>query len=74
MLNACALLKIVPTRAEPILEAVTGIPSVKKAYFCYGRFDVVAFIEAEDYKSIKGISKKINSIDGVRSTETLVEA
>ena len=74
MLNACALLKIVPTRAELILEAVLGLPSVKKAYFCYGRFDIVVFVEVEDYKAVREISKKINSVEGVRSTETLVEA
>jgi len=74
MLNACALLKIVPTRAESILEAVLAIPSVRKAFFCYGRFDIAAFIEAEGYKEIREISKTINSIEGVRSTETLVEA
>jgi DNA-binding Lrp family transcriptional regulator len=74
MLNACALIKIVPTRAEQILGAVLGMPSVKKAYFCYGRFDIAVFIEAEDYKAVREISKKINTIEGVRSTETLVEA
>jgi len=74
MLNACALVKIVPTKAENILAAIRELPSVKKAFFCYGRFDLAALIEAEDYKEIRGISKKINSIEGVRSTETLVEA
>ena len=74
MLDACALIKIVPTKAEAILEAIRKMPSVRKAFFCYGRFDVVAFIRAEDYKDIREISKKINSIEGVRSTETLVEA
>lgn len=74
MLNACALVKIVPTKAESILATVRELPSVRKAFFCYGRFDLAAFIEAEDYKEIREISKKINSIEGVRSTETLVEA
>ncbi len=74
MLNACALVKIVPTKAEKILAMVGEISSVKNAFFCYGRFDLVAFLEAEDYKEIREVSKKINSIEGVRSTETLVEA
>ncbi|RLI42697.1 Lrp/AsnC family transcriptional regulator, partial [Candidatus Bathyarchaeota archaeon] len=47
---------------------------VRKAYFTYGRFDIVAFVEAENYKDLRAITTKINSIDGVRSTETLAEA
>jgi len=74
MLNACILLKVVPTRAELILEAVKEIRGVRKAYFTYGRFDIVAFVEAENYKDLRAITTKINSIDGVRSTETLAEA
>lgn len=48
--------------------------SVWKAYPTYGRFDIVAFLEAEDYKVLKKITGQINSIEGVRSTETLAEA
>ena len=74
MLNACALVKIVPTKAETILKTIRGMPSVVEAFFCYGRFDIAVFIEAKDYKEIREISKEINSVDGVRSTETLIEA
>jgi uncharacterized protein with GYD domain len=74
MLNACILIKVVPVKADFILKAIRGVTEVKKAYFVYGRFDVVAFLEAVDYKNIREISGRVNSIDGVRSTETLVEA
>lgn len=74
MLSACILIKVVPTKAEDILKAVKGIPEVKKAYFTYGRFDVVVFLDVEDYKVVRAISGRINSLDGVRSTGTLVEA
>ncbi|RLG98493.1 hypothetical protein DRO28_02555 [Candidatus Bathyarchaeota archaeon] len=74
MLNACVLIKVVPTKAESILSKVKAIKGVRKAYFTYGRFDIAAFIEVEDYKSIREITEEINAIDGVRSTETLVEA
>jgi DNA-binding Lrp family transcriptional regulator len=47
---------------------------VRKAYFTYGRFDIVAFLGVEDYKEIKKITGLINNLEGVRSTETLVEA
>jgi len=74
MLNACVLLKVVPTKAENVLESVMKVEGVRKAYFTYGRFDIVVFLEAEDYTSLRKATTVINSISGVRSTETLVEA
>jgi uncharacterized protein with GYD domain len=46
---------------------------VGKAYAAYGRWDIVAFIDAPT-EEIGKISAKINLIDGVRSTETLPQA
>jgi len=74
MLNACILLKVVPTKAEIILNTVQKIDSVKKAYFTYGRFDIVIFVEVKDYKELREVTTRINGIEGVRSTETLPEA
>jgi DNA-binding Lrp family transcriptional regulator len=74
MLNACVLAKTMPTRTEKILKAVRELKDVRKTFIAYGRFDVVVFIEASDYQQVRILSGKINSIDGVRSTETLVEA
>jgi len=74
MLNACILLKVVPTKADAILGAVQEIRSVKKAYFTYGRFDIAIFVEVSDYKELREVTSRINGIEGVRSTETLAEA
>jgi DNA-binding Lrp family transcriptional regulator len=74
LLNACILTKTMPTRTEKILKAVKEFKEVRKAFMAYGRFDVVVFVEVSDYQQVRVISGKINSIDGVRSTETLVEA
>jgi len=74
MLNACILLKVVPTKAEIILDTVRKIDSVKKAYFTYGRFDIVIFVKVKDYKELREATTQINGIEGVRSTETLPEA
>ncbi len=74
MLNACILLKVVPTKAEKVLEAIKKIEGVRKAYFTYGRFDIAVFLEAENYTELRKATTIINSINGVRSTETLVEA
>jgi DNA-binding Lrp family transcriptional regulator len=74
MLNACVLLKVVPTKADAILSAVKAVKEVRKAYFAYGRFDVVVFVEVNDYKHLRELTEKINDLPGVRSTETLAEA
>ena len=74
MLNACVLLKVVPIKAVKILEAVRKVAGVRKSFFTCGRFDIVIFVEAKDYKELREITSKINSIEGVRSTETLPEA
>jgi len=74
MLRVCVLIKVVPTKEDAILKKVRKIEGVRKAFYAYGRWDIVAFLELRDYKSIRVLSGEINSIDGVRSTETLPEA
>jgi len=64
----------VPTKADAILSAIHKVQGVRKAYFTYGRFDIVTFLEVEDYKELRRITEHINSLQGVRSTETLAEA
>jgi len=73
-LNACILIKAVPLKTDEILEAVKRIKEVKRAYVAYGRYDLVAFIEVQDYSQIRTVTGGINSLEGVRSTETLIEA
>jgi DNA-binding Lrp family transcriptional regulator len=74
MLNACILLKVVPTKAYIILDTVRKIADVRKAYSTYGRFDLAVFVEVEDYKKLREITTQINGVEGIRSTETLPEA
>lgn len=74
MLNACVLLKVMPSKASTILSAVRKIIGVRKAYFSYGRFDIVMFAEVDDYRRLREITTQINGLEGVRSSETLPEA
>jgi DNA-binding Lrp family transcriptional regulator len=74
MLKVCALIKVIPPRTSAVLKLIRDFKEIEKAYMAYGRFDLVAFYNARDYKDVRTISGKINSIEGVRSTETLVEA
>jgi uncharacterized protein with GYD domain len=74
MLDACILLKVVPTKSDMILDTIRKVTGVRKAYFTYGRFDLAVFVEVEDYKKLREITTQINGIEGIRSTETLPEA
>jgi uncharacterized protein with GYD domain len=73
MPKACILIKTVPAASDRIVENLKKMKAVTKAYTAYGRWDVVAFINAP-LDEIGEISGTINSIEGVRSTETLPEA
>lgn len=73
-MDACILLKVVPTDALMILDSVRKVKGVRKAYFTYGVFDLAVFVEVEDYKQLREITTRINCIEGMRSTETLPEA
>jgi DNA-binding Lrp family transcriptional regulator len=73
MAKACILIKTVPTASDRILESLRKMKAVTKAYIAYGRWDVVVFIDAS-MDEIGKISATINSVDGVRTSETLPEA
>ncbi|MCD6444751.1 Lrp/AsnC ligand binding domain-containing protein [Candidatus Bathyarchaeota archaeon] len=74
MVNACILIKVVPLRLVKVLEELKDVKGVVKVYPTYGRFDVVCLVEGTSNEDIAEISAVINQLDGVRSTETLIEA
>lgn len=66
------LLKIGAAPPLEILEGIRGIEGVLDAYAVFGRFDIVVFIEAEDYYGLKDVAAKVAGVGGIKSTETLV--
>ncbi|TLX96699.1 MAG: Lrp/AsnC family transcriptional regulator [Thaumarchaeota archaeon] len=74
MLNACILIKTTPLQTESVLQKTARLKGVRKAFVVYGRFDMIAFAATDDYPEIRRLTGTINAIEGVRSTETLVEA
>lgn len=73
-LHACILLKTVPLQTDAVLKKVRSLDGVTKAFVAYGRYDLIAFVQAGAYPEIRTLTGEINSMPGVRSTETLVEA
>jgi DNA-binding Lrp family transcriptional regulator len=73
LLNTCILVKTTPLEAGDVLAKSRKIKGVRKAFLGYGRYDIIVFAEAPGYPEVRKISELINEIQGVRSTETLVE-
>lgn len=66
---------LVLIRARPrvrLKEKAKKIDGVKEAFDVTGRFDAVALIEVDELSDIKKAALKIQSIEGVRRTETLI--
>ncbi len=74
MIQACMLIEALPGKVETVLHSVKKIESVRKAFMVFGRYDIVAFVEARDYETVRKLSLTINAIEGVEQTETVVEA
>lgn len=73
-LNACILIKTTPLQTELVLQKTKALKGVRKVFLAYGRYDLVAFVQVNEYPEIRKLTGEINSVQGVRSTETLVEA
>ena len=72
-MKACVLIRVVPPKGPTVLDAVKKIPEVKSAYFVFGRYDIVAFVEAPSYDALSTLTSKLHAIAGTKSTETLIE-
>ncbi len=59
--------------AKTAKHQIAKILGVKKIYGVFGRYDLVALVEAQDLESLsKIVMDRIRSISGVLTTETLI--
>ena len=47
---------------------------ITKVFLSYGKYAIFMFEKSDDYAAIRKLTTTSNTLDGVRSTETLVEA
>ncbi len=72
-MEVLVFIRVGPGKSLDVANAVKGIEGVKEAYATTGRFDVVAKVEAADLKALgETVVKKIQTVEGVRSTETSI--
>ncbi|MDH5362105.1 MAG: Lrp/AsnC ligand binding domain-containing protein [Aigarchaeota archaeon] len=73
MTNVCILIRVLRGKGLKVLNGLKKLPQVKSAHLVLGRYDVVAFAETRTYKAVAALSLKVNAIEGIKSSETLVE-
>ena len=71
MVKALVLVRIEP--GVRLKERAKEIEGVKEAFDVTGRFDAVALVEVDELSGIKKCALKIQGIEGVRRTETLIQ-
>ena len=70
MVRAVILVRAPKTLTSSNVREIEGVVDV---FDVSGRFDAIALVEAKDLSGVKEIALKIQAIDGIRRTETLIE-
>lgn len=70
-MQVCVLIRNLPGKSANVLKAVK-LPEVKQAYLVFGRYDIVAYVEASTYNVLSALTSKVNTTLGVKSTESLI--
>ncbi|MFQ6076535.1 MAG: Lrp/AsnC ligand binding domain-containing protein [Candidatus Bathyarchaeia archaeon] len=74
MVSACILICCEAGRSEDVIKSLEGIGGVQRSFRTLGRWDIVADVEVGDMEELKETCFSILKLDGIRATETLVEA
>ena len=73
MVQACILIKAKTKSVFDVVKQLEQMEEVEDTFPVFGRFDVVAFIEVESRDRVVELARKINGLEGVIRTETLLE-
>jgi DNA-binding Lrp family transcriptional regulator len=75
MVQAYIFVKVNVGKAKSVVEALRQIPEVKSAHIVWGIPDIIAFVEAPDYKSLTDlVLTRVHSIEGIIQTDTRLVA
>lgn len=73
MMRGAMLIKASSRAVVRLVREAKKIEGITDAYPVFGRFDVVVFVEGKDFPELKRVAAKVNSLEGIKSTETLAE-
>jgi DNA-binding Lrp family transcriptional regulator len=72
VVTAFVLIHVSPLRESEVGEKLSKIPEVVELHSLFGKYDIIAKIEAKDYERIgEVVIHKIRKIDGITYTSTL---
>lgn len=76
MIRAFVMAKVGPSEylgvAKTVKEKIAEMPGVLKVETIFGRYDIIAEVEAKDLKELDHITDKMSNIPSVMSTETFI--
>lgn len=73
MVQVLVLINAEKVSVLDVVSKLEKLPEVIDAFPTFGRFDVVAFCNANDREGVRALVKKIAALEGVLKTESLVE-
>ena len=73
MPKAFVLINVESGSEEEVLEQIKKIEGVEEAYYSYGVYDIITKVAADSMEKLREtVTRKIRTIDRVRSTLTLI--
>ena len=72
MVLACILIWCEAGKHNKVVGELKKLKGVKKAFAVHGRWDVVSEVEVANLRVLGGLALKINGLEAIRATETLV--
>ena len=76
MIRAFVAAKVGPSEylgaTKTIKETIAKIPGVLKVEVIFGRYDIIAEVEAKDLEELDHVTDKIKNIPNILSTETFI--
>ena len=72
MIFACTLISCKAGKYNKVISKLKNLDGVKKSFGVHGRWDAVVEIEVMDLKTLGDLALKINELDGIKASETLI--
>ena len=71
--QAYVFIYVAPGKAAGVAKAIARLGGVKSAYPCWGRPDVIVFVEAPSPRALGGlVLRRIQRVPGVEATDTRI--
>jgi DNA-binding Lrp family transcriptional regulator len=73
-MRGLVLIRLKTKNLKKFLGDLKKVSGIKDSFIVFGRFDAIALIEGETLNKLKEVVLSIQNIEGIKKTETLIEA